>query len=803
MNTKLHLIITLFFNIVIFNSFSQLQVTQGNTAEFYVQSIFGGDGVEISNVKYTGIEMYQIGEFSNGNSTNIGLDMGVIMSTGLVTSAIGPNDEYEADEIIDELDVIDPDLAMLLPNEWSQDQYDASILEFDFVADGNKIEFNYVFASEEYPEFVLSEFNDVFGLFISGPGINGTFTNNAMNIATIPGNNGEVAINNVNNGPDGLGFNASNPQYFKDNGTGSNPAGTTIRYNGFTVPLAAEADVIPCETYHIKIAITDVGDDWLDSGIFLEGNSFSSDPLISQSDYTAPCNETMIQPFVNGTGDFTWYTEEIGGTILGTSTDNNPSTAFNVLDLAQVTGVQPNKVYTVYVGSPALTCRKKINIPEACLPLCNLSEVSLQTPEGTSLDTIETCNLDQELQTSVTRVIENGDDFEYEFLYDDGLGGDFKSTGLPSSLSTITANSNGNYVVRVTDPMSPSTCFKTDTLYFVKSDTPSVTIDYSKKQVCEGENVSFVALPVNEDIPPKYEWRINDLIQPETSSFINRNDLSNNDIVTVKLLTQNACLSNPINSNITPIEVVSKPVSMILPGNISICETDEKTLSSSNLISGSTYTWLQNDEIQDSGSELNEITISEINQSGVWTLVVDNGICPAVTSPPVNVKVDENPLLSIIQEPSSDDQVKLVGTSSVGTTSWSPSANLSSSSDLITVFDGSSSPLMNNITLTSVNGECKEQTTTTIVISADIAAPNIFTPNGDGENDTFVIQGMESRRDASVIIFNRWGVKIYETKDYMVNEWDGGDVPDGVYYFLVQTVNENESDFTGVIHVVR
>ena len=127
---------------------------------------------------------------------------------------------------------------------------DACILEFDLIATCDTIQISYVFGSDEYDEFVCSDFTDVFAFFISGPGIVGT-----QNIAVIPGTATPIAINTVNIGAVGAfsGFplpsncNTGNSAYFTTNNTGA-----TVEYDGFTIPLIAKSPVIPCSTYHIK-----------------------------------------------------------------------------------------------------------------------------------------------------------------------------------------------------------------------------------------------------------------------------------------------------------------------------------------------------------------------------------------------------------------------------------------------------------------------------------------------------------------------------------------------------------------------
>ena len=143
---------------------------------------------------------------------------------------------------------------------------DACVLEFDLTVTSDTIRFNYVFGSEEYIEYV-NFINDVFAFYISGPGIVGT-----ENLALIPGTDTEVSINNVNH--------ILNTEYFVDNGDGTVPPYNSddfyIQYDGFTTVLEAKRQVIPCETYHLKIAIADDADYVWDSGVFIEAGSLSS-----------------------------------------------------------------------------------------------------------------------------------------------------------------------------------------------------------------------------------------------------------------------------------------------------------------------------------------------------------------------------------------------------------------------------------------------------------------------------------------------------------------------------------------------
>jgi len=230
-----------------------------------IEEVFiGGGCFDVTNVQLIG-NAAGVGHFSAG-STSIGLEDGVILASGDITNAPGPNNSGGAGSSLPGADG-DPDLALL----GAGTIFDACGIEFDFTPTVDLINFQYAFGSEEYCEYVGSTFNDVFGFFISGPGIGGPFTNGAENIAIVPGAGSYVAINTVNHNLNTAYFNGNANNC---NGVITNP--TDIQYDGYTTVLTATANVIPCETYHIRMVVSDVGDQILDSGVFLGANSFNA-----------------------------------------------------------------------------------------------------------------------------------------------------------------------------------------------------------------------------------------------------------------------------------------------------------------------------------------------------------------------------------------------------------------------------------------------------------------------------------------------------------------------------------------------
>jgi hypothetical protein len=198
------------------------------------------------------------GTYTGGASAGIGIDTGILLTTGSVNNAPGPNNSDSSSATASGNG--DADLNALVGGNTS----DSSTLEFSFQFGdgtvGGDLFFNYVFASEEYNEYVGTQFNDVFGFFLDG-----------VNIALIPSTSTPVAINTVNG--------SSNPALYNNNDLQDGGPFHDIEYDGFTDVLTASKLGLAPGTHTIKLAISDRADEIYDSGVFLQGNSFSDTPL--------------------------------------------------------------------------------------------------------------------------------------------------------------------------------------------------------------------------------------------------------------------------------------------------------------------------------------------------------------------------------------------------------------------------------------------------------------------------------------------------------------------------------------------
>ena len=271
-----------FISTLSFMSFGQLTVQNGQTGQ-QLGEVLAGDNIQVANASISGDDT-QHGTFS---FTGDGLDVnsGVILSTGSIFQAVGPNSSDQTTTVFG-----GPGNALLTALA-GQQTLDATVLQFDFDVQSDEIEFNFIFLSEEYNEYVGTQFNDVFAFYISGPGIDGE-----ENLAIVPGTTTPVSINTINNN--------SYWQFFHDNTNGN----TNIEFDGFTTLMTArKSGLQSCETYTLKLMIADAGDGMLDAGVLLQENSLVQ-ASISASSSTYSDNNTALEGCIDA--DFTFELDE-------------------------------------------------------------------------------------------------------------------------------------------------------------------------------------------------------------------------------------------------------------------------------------------------------------------------------------------------------------------------------------------------------------------------------------------------------------------------------------------------------------
>lgn len=222
---------------------------------------------DVTNIQVKGLSKQRGGIIVPAN--DIGIVYGILLTTGDANlSAVGPNLTPDASVVIGDT-TTDYDLQMLLPRA---KQYDVAIIECDFSTDDTIISFNIALGSEEHCGYERTGFNDIVGVFLSGTGINGPYSNGAINLAALP-NNSPLCVETINLDNNPQRYLPNPPPSYPD--CGAEAAQSThqlLGYNGISHPILAEQKIMPKATYHLKIAIADIRDGLNDSGLFISSN---------------------------------------------------------------------------------------------------------------------------------------------------------------------------------------------------------------------------------------------------------------------------------------------------------------------------------------------------------------------------------------------------------------------------------------------------------------------------------------------------------------------------------------------------
>lgn len=422
---------------------AQISVDYSLTPTQLVQNVLLGGGISVSNVTFTGgAEMR--GTFEG--TSNLGIDTGLVLATGDIAVSIGPN-TYTSHS--DGGGVAgDSQLDALVGGTTN----DAAVLEFDFVPSSDTIRFFYVFGSEEYPEYVCSDFNDVFAFFLSGPNpLGGNYVNE--NLAKIPGTNIPVAINSINPGVAGTsGFGVCTSLAYSSL-YNDNTSGTSIEYDGFTDVLEASANVIACSTYHIKIAIADVTDGAYDSGVFLKAKSFSS-PAVGITAVGSSFDSTMVE----GCG-YATYTFTRGGDLSNPFTINYliEGDAINGIDYTDLAGNPIPSSVTFAAGQNSVdlnidpvndaisefTEQIKLSIPQviSCIDDTLSATIYITNVDPMTIELSgDTVICVEEGESSTLNVAFSGGYGPFDFAWDNGLGNSSQVIVAPEQPTTYTVS---------------------------------------------------------------------------------------------------------------------------------------------------------------------------------------------------------------------------------------------------------------------------------------------------------------------------------------------------------------------------
>ncbi len=299
-------IIFIFFGVLFNVGVSQnITVNQTYTAQQLIENILVNSGcITVSNFSASGGN-FGTSEFSygyfNANDSAFPFQDGIVLSTGKLNSAVGPNTNFSDSGIgIGWNGDSDLNTALSLTNT-----FNATVLEFDFIPNANTISFDYIFASEQYllnPASNQCNYTDGFAFLLKEAS-----ATTYQNLALVPGTSIPVKVNTVRGS--GTICPAANETYFDAFNTGTYPTA----FDGQTKVLTAQAILIPGNLYHIKLVIADEGNARFDSGIFLRAGSFMSEKDLGPNRLIATGNSLCTNEILtlnatqNGATNYKWF----------------------------------------------------------------------------------------------------------------------------------------------------------------------------------------------------------------------------------------------------------------------------------------------------------------------------------------------------------------------------------------------------------------------------------------------------------------------------------------------------------------
>ena len=781
-------------------------ITSQQSAASLVQNTLLGPGVIVSNITYAG-KPIALGRFT-ANNTNLGINSGVVITTGTITGGggpQGPNNQSNAG-----MDNNAPGFTALSNLVGGTGTYNAAILEFDFIPYADTVRFKYVFGSEEYPEYVGSQFNDVFAFFISGPGIAGSY-----NMARLP-SGVPVTINNINNGnPGGTGSGvgvtpASNPAYYVYNGVGNNgpynASPNYIQYDGFTKVLEAVSKVECGKKYHLTIAIADVGDAIYDSGIFLEANSLTSKAPIEIT-YAMSADVfhdgiTMAEGCVSTTVTLK-RTKDLNETVVipiivtGTATEGVDYS--NIPNSVTFSPGQTQIQFTFDAfGDGLVEGTETINLEFGTLDACdnpNPFFIDLQIkdtePVSVTVNSVDkACPQDEAILTAVP----SGGSGPYTFLW---------STGETTESITVNPTATQTYTVAVTDNCLNQTATAVSTVTVPVFDPIVLTISDDITEICP-----YIPHPLTVSATGgaggyQYQWHL------VNSPLIT---ISMNDTVIVKpsqTTTYYVRITDQCGGVMTDsvlYSITSPPLVLTMSPDHLICPNDTAVLSVSSTggYGQHYYHWFHSNEttpiVSVNPSTTTTYTVSVSDECQTFT--VEGSTKVVVIQPTADFRISSKTLfedLPITFQNLSSNAVSYEWSFGDGHSSTLTHPN--------NTYDEPGTYIVELIATNQIG--CKDTIYKPITIQEEywIYVPNTFTPDGDQFNNTFKAT-MINITETEVFIYDRWGVEVFHSTNLRW-EWDGTYkdliVPDGTYTYKIiyQTIDGLKELLIGHINVLK
>jgi gliding motility-associated-like protein len=367
-----------------------------------------------------------------------------------------------------------------------------------------------------------------------------------------------------------------------------------------------------------------------------------------------------------------------------------------------------------------------------------------------------------------------------------------------ATASTYEATASGRYAVQVKSGEGCSVTSAAQVVNIVGAPQVTVKITPSKPVACVGEVITLSATNL---AGYTYQWlRDGTTIGTATQSTYLTNVPGN---YTVRVTNTTGCSVSSVPYALVPVQPAVPTVSASLP---SICPGSTATLSTQSA-TGATYGWLR-DKVALANATGASVVVS---QPGSYIVKVrdangcenQSGALVLAASPVPTVSAGPN--LSVVLGSS----VRLNGTTNAttgGTVMWSPLTGL----DNVTTLNPTARPTQTTTYKLSVRNQAGCEASDEVVVTVQIPAieiPNAFTPNEDGNNDTWDIKGIDTFPDCTIEVFNRWGAKVFASKGY-ANQWNGTQnnvvLPVATYYYVVKLgVGTEDQVYSGTLTILK
>jgi gliding motility-associated-like protein len=726
--------------------------------------------------------------------------------------------------------ISDPDLSAIA----SGNPTNGAILEFDFVATGDSLVFNYVFASSEYTGYTCSGFNDAFGFFLSGPGITGPYASGAVNLALVPGGNIPVTINTVNSGVPS-GGNPGPCAALDPNWTANSIYFTTSFgnfsgqfYNGSTVAMTALSGLVCGATYHIKLAICNVLDQALDSGVFLEANSFSSNAVAIEAQSTifgGSFTDTVLAEGCTSTNLLLIRPEWTIDTTQ-TFTITYSGTASAAADFTNLNGTVTfpigvdTLIYNIVPIADGLTEPMEwIQILGYTISVCGdtlYDSLTLYVVDRYELtfDMVDTVTAScAPNQAQVTIYNFQGSIPSYDILWDFG-----------DTTNPVLMPDNGSlpgvitYLVTVTDGCGEEFYDSVTVIYNVT--LPEIAIlpnDTIYVDCIPDSALASVVLTTGAPGPFTYQWS-NGSTNDSTYFFDNG---VNGSAIPFLVTVTDGCSNQAIKSGVLIVNqtlavdtLISSPSNFCDPtGFVSGFITGE-TSATGNI----QYSW--------TGPNGSPNTVA----SSVWTnkpsgwyyFTATDDVCSVSDS--VFIGIQNAPVAQMAANPSTGTAplwVILSNTSQNASTYYWDFGNgqTATTNNLANTAALYNEPGVYTVMLIASQGNnCNDTTYLTIIVNPPPVIPpvfppiweipNVFSPNGDQINDLWFIE-TTNIYEIDLTILNRWGNVMYQGKGPLP-AWNGDspggtEAEDGVYFykFILYADDGSEIPGQGFLHLTR